>query len=137
MRDTERVEFCSSHLFCINICPLLDLHSRDLMGVYLRLNQWCVCAEEPLLGFAKCGLRIGKAAKCSGSSHAHLENAQQASSISGARHRMQQGRINSVSLDCLLAGHAGQPREGQEHVDHDEGQVEGGEQGGGGGQVEP
>ena len=44
---------------------------------------------------------------------------------------------STVSLDCLLAGHARQPREGQEHVDHDEGQVEGGEQGGGGGEVEP
>ena len=44
---------------------------------------------------------------------------------------------STVSPDCLLAGHARQPREGQEHVDHDEGQVEGGEQGGGGGEVEP
>ena len=98
MRDSEWVEFYISRLFCINICPRFDLHSRDSTGVYLLLHhRWCVCAEEPLLGFAKCGLRIGKAAKCSGCSHAHLENAQQASSISGARHRMQQGRIDCVA----------------------------------------
>ena len=35
------------------------------------------------------------------------------------------------------AGDAGQPREGQEHIDNDEGEAEGGEQGAGGDEVEP
>ena len=42
-----------------------------------------------------------------------------------------------MSPECRVAGDAWQPREGQEHVDNNEGEAEGGEQGAGGDALEP
>ena len=61
MRDPERVEFCSSRLFCINIRPRFDRHSRDLMGVYLRLHRWCVCVlRSPCWVLQSVGSGLGR-----------------------------------------------------------------------------
>ena len=138
MRDSEWVEFYISRLFCINICPRFDLHSRDSTGVYLLLHhRWCVCVlRSPCWVLQSVGSGLGRRLNVVAALMPILRT-------HNKRHPSREpatecNRVGStVSLECLLAGHAGQPREGQEHVDHDEGQVEGGEQGGGGGQVEP
>ena len=47
---------------------------------------------------------------------------------------------STLPLNCVnwyVAGDAGQPWEGQEHADNDEGEAKGGEQGAGGDEVEP